>query len=94
MNNHLEKLKVKTEIPYFKLSKVQENNLNVVEEPSFNRGAFLKTSSTSSNLLTHKNRLKELRSQPGYAKGAKLFRKCLVENHVRLPNFLNSEEDH
>jgi hypothetical protein len=41
----------------------------------------------------HIARLQQVRSQPAFAKGAKLFKKWLVDNNKRLPNFLHNEDD-
>jgi len=92
MRNNLEKIK-KAEIPYYKLSKFQDHNLDIVDESNFENGRFKKVSKNEKMLKYHKVKLQELRTQPGYIKGAKLFKKCLVDNKKRLPNFLEYEED-
>ena len=94
INCELQSLKDKTQIPYFKLNKFADHNnaLGIGKyimpksntgQNSWKLGISVKDFSPNQNQDHH-----TLNS-----KGARLFKKWLIDNHLRIPNFLRDTNE-
>ena len=85
MNNDMERLKDKSQIPYYNLNKLSDGISCSIPTHGLPKILKGKKDDAAENYFQISQEVKQIAV---HSKGGKLFKKWLIDNNIRIPNFL------